>query len=1106
MRILLPALILALLFLAGLLTSPSQAQYGPPLNATPQPLGNVEILRMPPVDVAALLAEDEIRAAQGLPPRFAQPIPVVVTPWNHGTWETLSDGTSLWRLRILSAGALSLNLGFTRYQMPKGGRLTLYPPDASQVVGPFTSADNETHGQLWSPIILSDEIVIEVSLPTSKVSDLQLVLTSVNHGYAEFGRPHTITSGSCNLDVVCSAADGYPQVDGWRDQIRSVAVISTGGTTNCTGFLVNNTAQDLAGYFMTANHCGINSGNAASLVTYWNYQNSYCRPVGSPASGGPGDGSLSQYNTGSYFRASYAASDFTLVELDDPINPDFNVYWAGWDATSADATNAVGIHHPNTDEKRISFEDHPTTTTSYLGTSVPGDGTHERITDWDLGTTEPGSSGSPLFNQDHRIIGQLHGGFAACGNDESDWYGRFSVSWNRPGSSPTNRLHDLLDPLNTVLLVLDGRNQVDTPFEVVPEPSEVSVCAPDPATYSITVTQKEEGYLNPVTLNLFDAPAGTSAEFSVNPVVPTFTSTLTISQTEHAAAGHYDMDLVGTESTDIFTTTISLDLFSAVPDLPTLLTPADGSTDQPNRPIFTWEGAPFSTSFNFRLDHSPLFPQPEVVPGLANPTYTPASPLQDGSCYWWSVQAANICGAGAWSEPFHFATANMGVSFQDDIESGAGNWSHQASLGIDHWAITTAQSHSPTHAWFVPDDGVVTDSRLRTTSPIHLGGGSTLTFWHRYLFQGINYDGAVLEISANGGSTWSDLGSHITANGYTGTIYSGRSNPLSGRQAWTGNLTTWTQVAVDLSSYAGQDVLIRWRLGCDVTSGDIGWYIDDVQVTAPLPPNPAPVLLGISPDGGSAFDGTPVVINGTGFISTPVLALGDTWLISTTLVSSTSLTAVVPAGLPAGTYPLTLYNGDCQTSVLLDAFTVVENYLPIEGLVADNSGPTLLGQATHLTATVTAGTLPTFTWDFGDGSSGEGKHVSHAYGAVGDYTAVVTATNSVNSAMATTLVSVVDVPITGLAAVNNSPSLPGETVTFTATIATGTNVTYSWDFGDGAGGAGKVATHVYALPGQYTATLTATNTREPAPSATSQVTILVPPNVKHYLFLPITTR
>src|SRR5690606_16189236 len=91
----------------------------------------------------------------------------------------------------------------------------------------------------------------------------------------------------------------------------------------------------------------------------------------------------------------------------------------------------------------------------YIGNTVPGDGTHVRVADWDIGTTEPGSSGSPLFDQDGRVIGQLHGGYAACGNDSADWYGRFSISWNG-GSTPDSSLRSWLDPLNTGNLEIDG--------------------------------------------------------------------------------------------------------------------------------------------------------------------------------------------------------------------------------------------------------------------------------------------------------------------------------------------------------------------------------------------------------------------------------------------------------------------------------------------------------------------------------------------------------------------------------------------------------------------------------------------------------------------------
>src|SRR5688572_21815203 len=420
-----------------------------------QPLEDIALVELAPLDLEGVFKEDLERELQALPPRFAVPYEHRLTPATAGTWESLDAGTPdggtlLWRQRVRSRGARSLNLGFGQFRLPEGASLHLYSADRQHVVQPFTHADNEPHGELWTPVVRTDDLVVELVVPAAALDELLLELTWINVGYRGFGPLSTaaLMSGSCNVDVVC--AQGIP----WALEIPSVGVISTGGSTFCTGFLVNNVRQDLKPYFMTANHCGVTSGNAASLVVYWNYENSTCRPPGSPSSGGAGDGSLAQFNTGSFFRATSSASDFTLVELDDVINPAFDVSYAGWDATGVTGTAAIAIHHPNTDEKRISFEDQPTTTTTYLQNTVPGDGTHVRVEDWHLGTTEPGSSRSPLFNQAHRIIGQLHGGFASCTSQTSDWYGKFSVSWTGGGTNST-RLRNWLDPDNTGTLVID---------------------------------------------------------------------------------------------------------------------------------------------------------------------------------------------------------------------------------------------------------------------------------------------------------------------------------------------------------------------------------------------------------------------------------------------------------------------------------------------------------------------------------------------------------------------------------------------------------------------------------------------------------------------------
>jgi hypothetical protein len=406
----------------------------------------VPVKNVSPVDMQAVARDDEQRELAGLAPRFAIPNPVFVTPATHGVWENPNRDTAVWRLRISSPGALSLNLGFTRYFMPEGGRLLIYSSDLAHVMRPFGARDNSSHGELWTAVVLSDEIVAEVTIPAAERGLLQLELTSINVGYRGFGERIGEKSGSCNIDVVCS------QGDAWWDEILSVGAISTGGSLFCSGSMVNNTSQDETPYFLTAYHCEIDSSNAASLVVYWNYETSSC--------GGTPDGSFNDFQTGSYFRAGYSPSDFTLVELDEDPDPAWGVTFAGWDRSGAEATTAVCIHHPSGDEKRISFEYDPTTTTSNAGTSIPGDGTHVRVADWDLGTTEVGSSGSPLFDQNHRVIGQLHGGYAACGNDLSDWFGRFSVSWNGGGTA-SSRLRNWLDPGNT------GATSLDT---LVPDP------------------------------------------------------------------------------------------------------------------------------------------------------------------------------------------------------------------------------------------------------------------------------------------------------------------------------------------------------------------------------------------------------------------------------------------------------------------------------------------------------------------------------------------------------------------------------------------------------------------------------------------------------------
>lgn len=422
----------------------------PPIerNESVRSLDRIAILRVAPVDAEAALAEDVQREANGLPTRFAIAEWVDVSPGFDGTWESLPSGFSVWRLRVSSFGARSLNFGFVRYRMPAQGRLLIFSADQTQQLRAFTDADNEDHGELWTPPIESDDVVLEVVVPTSEVPQLELRLGSVNVGYRSFGEVASDPSGACNVDVACPAAVA------WQNEIRAVGRMTVEGTKLCSGVMLNNTAEDFRPFFLTAEHCDVKQHNAASVIVYWNYQNSSCRLPGSAESGLAGDGQKDQFQTGAYLRASWPPVDSTLLELDDAPDPAWGVSYAGWDRSGVDPAGGVCIHHPRGYEKRISFEQESAYTTSYEGLVSPGDGTHLRIKDWDVGTTEPGSSGAPLFDPAHRVVGILHGGVADCGNDDSDWFARFALAWSL-GESPETRLLDWLDPVPTGALTVD---------------------------------------------------------------------------------------------------------------------------------------------------------------------------------------------------------------------------------------------------------------------------------------------------------------------------------------------------------------------------------------------------------------------------------------------------------------------------------------------------------------------------------------------------------------------------------------------------------------------------------------------------------------------------
>jgi hypothetical protein len=186
------------------------------------------------------------------------------------------------------------------------------------------------------------------------------------------------------------------------------------------------------------------------------------------------------------------------------------------------------------------------------------------------------------------------------------------------------------------------------------------------------------------------------------------------------------------------------------------------------------------------------------------------------------------------------------------------------------------------------------------------------------------------------------------------------------------------------------------------------------------------------------------------------------------------------------------------------AYWVFQAY-PQRPLSATNDSPTALGSPTLLTATVafTPSIGLSYTWSFGDSEGDEGAVVTHTYPAAGVYTAVVTASSSISDWLAaTTEVTVVEI-ITGLRAINDSPTPLGDLTTLTATVTAGSNLTYTWALGDGRPGAGSIVTHTYTDTGVYTAVVTASNSLSELTATTS---VEITQRIEYDQYLPLVLR
>lgn len=398
-----------------------------------------DVQYLPGLSEAEIALSNEDTAQQ----RFAVSRSVAWSSDTHGESTAVSADKQMWRMRVASSAASSQNLHLSNVSLPPEGEIFLTDLAGEYTAGPYTSED-VFEGELWTAVVPGEELVLAVTTPND--SDFHLAVAEVNYGYDDFWAKSAgagSKAAGCNVDAVCQEGER------WENERRSVARITVFGRWLCSATLINNTAEDLTPYMLTAAHCLEVNGEdkaqraANSMVGYWNFESSQCA--------GQADGSLSQSQSGAILRSIWSSdssdgNDFALVELNRSPALAHNVYYSGWDAREI-APNAVyGIHHPRGSEKSISASSRQTQVTTRGGAKSTGAGKFLSINGWDYGVTEQGSSGSGLWNEGHLLVGQLWGGLSSCESPrQSDWYGRIASAWEG-GGTESAQLKVWLDP------------------------------------------------------------------------------------------------------------------------------------------------------------------------------------------------------------------------------------------------------------------------------------------------------------------------------------------------------------------------------------------------------------------------------------------------------------------------------------------------------------------------------------------------------------------------------------------------------------------------------------------------------------------------------------
>ena len=379
---------------------------------------------------------------------------VAVSPKTRAQKFVNPDGSQIIVVIIKSSGTAGIGVHFRNFALAAGEEVYVYGLAADSIVfGPYTNNGPWGSGEFWSGTIVGDTAVIEFHTRTDE-KQKGFEIFEVSHIFPELDwrlrsdQPDVL---NCEVDASCYG--------GTQKNAVGRILYNDNGLFVCTGTLLNDIAQDHIPYFLTAHHCVPTRTVAETVEVFWFYQTTSCNSgvlrnwVHSPP--------------GAHLLATQSSNDFSLLRLLDepPAGALFSAWTTGVQSTG---TSVLGLHHPGGSAppyipsylRRASG----TITSTYAGCPDSGLQNGYRVA-WTSGTTEPGASGSGLWNSSGYLVGVLScGPIPATCNSPDAGYSKFANFYSQiqhyiGSATPTTKSDFNLDGKPDYLLYRPGTRQ-----------------------------------------------------------------------------------------------------------------------------------------------------------------------------------------------------------------------------------------------------------------------------------------------------------------------------------------------------------------------------------------------------------------------------------------------------------------------------------------------------------------------------------------------------------------------------------------------------------------------------------------------------------------------